>query len=148
VTDRRRAAVVLATVLLAGCASGAGAPGPGAVPTEPLPTFVRPPAGETFSLSPPPPPVAWADDGETLAVTTGGSSSCPTRPAGVEAVGPHEVRVAVRPLFPDRDPCTADMMLTTSEIEVPDGISADEPLTVVLDLGDGVEERVVLPAAR
>jgi hypothetical protein len=138
VTDGPRAAVVLTAALLAASACGArdgadtGGP-PGAVPT--------------FAVPPPLPPVSWADDGETLAVTTRGSSSCPTGPADVEAVGPQEIRVAVRPLFPDRDPCTADVAPTTSEVEVPVGISADQPLTVVLDFGDGVEDEVVLPPA-
>jgi hypothetical protein len=50
-------------------------------------------------------------------------------------------------LFPDRDPCTADIAPTTTEIDVPEGISADEPLTVVLDFGSGVQQQVVLPPA-
>lgn len=153
VTDRPRGAVILAVVALTVCACGtarddrnAGTPGP--LPVVPGPTVPAEP-GRTLEVLPPPPPVAWADDGERLAVTTSGSSSCPLGPTGVEVVGTQEVRVDVAFLFPDRDPCTADIAPTTTEIEVPDGISADEPLTVILEAESGVQERVILlPAGR
>jgi hypothetical protein len=144
VTDVPRAAVVLTGAALAACACGAG-------PQEreagrPGPTAPAVP-GQTFEVLPPPPPVVRADDGAHLAVTTSGSSSCPLGPTDAEVVGSREVCVHVTFLFPDRDPCTADIAPTTTEIDVPEGISADEPLTVVLDFGSGVQEQVVLPPA-
>jgi hypothetical protein len=144
VTDAPRAAVVLTGAVLAVCACGAGPQEPEA--GRPRPTAPAMP-GQTFEVLPPPPPVVWADDGAHLAVTTSGSSSCPLGPTDAEVVGAQEVRVHVTFLFPDRDPCTADIAPTTTEIDVPEGISADEPLTVVLDLGSGVQQQVVLPPA-
>ena len=143
-TDAPRAAVVLTGAVLAVCACGAGPQEPEA--GRPGPTAPAMP-GQTFEVLPAPPPVVWADDGAHLAVTTSGSSSCPLGPTVAEVVGAQEVRVHVTFLFPDRDPCTADIAPTTTDIDVPEGISADEPLTVVLDFGSGVQEQVVLPPA-
>ena len=143
-TDAPHAAVVLTGAVLAVCACGAGPQEPAA--GRPGPTAPAMP-GQTFEVLPPPPPVVWADDGAHLAVTTSGSSSCPLGPTVAEVVGAQEVRVHVTLLFPDRDPCTADIAPTTTDIDVPEGISADEPLTVVLDLGSGVQQQVVLPPA-
>jgi hypothetical protein len=88
--------------------------------------------------------VAWADDGRSLAVTTYGSSSCPVGPTDIEVVGAQEVRVELAFLFPDRDPCTADMAMNTYEVDAPGGISADEPLTVLLDHHEGEDEQLIL----
>ena len=143
-TDVPRAAVVLTGAALAVCACGAGPQEPEAGRLGPTAPAVP---GQTLEVQPPPPPVVWADDGAHLAVTTSGSSSCPLGPTVAEVVGAQEVRVHVTLLFPDRDPCTADIAPTTTDIDVPEGISADEPLTVVLDFGSGVQEQVVLPPA-
>ena len=143
-TDVPRAAVVLTGAALAVCACGAGPQEPEAGRLGPTAPAVP---GQTLEVLPPPPPVVWADDGAHLAVTTSGSSSCPLGPTVAEVVGAQEVRVHVTLLFPDRDPCTADIAPTTTDIDVPEGISADEPLTVVLDLGSGVQQQVVLPPA-
>jgi hypothetical protein len=136
-------------MVLALCACGHpdDSPPPGSVPHVPTPTVPTAP-GQTFEVLPPPPPVAWTDDGARLAVTTSGSSNCPLGPTDVEVVGTQEVRIHVTFLFPGRDPCTADVAPRTTGIEVPEGISADEPLTVVLDFGGGVQEQVILPPAR
>jgi hypothetical protein len=142
VTDVPRAAVVLTGAALAVCACAAGPQDPEA--GRPGPTAPARP-GQTFEILPPAPPVAWADDGARLAVTTSGSSSCPLGPTDAEVVGSQEVRVHVT--FPGRDPCTADIAPRTTEIDAPEGVSADEPLTVVLDFGDGGQERVILPPA-
>jgi hypothetical protein len=153
VTDRRSAAAVLAVVALSvgGCSSTGDAPGEpratGSVPSfPPFPTESAGP-GQAFEVPPLPPPVVWADDGRHLAVTTHGSSSCPRGPTDVSVAGTQELRVEIGFLFPGRDPCTADMAVTTTEVDVPDGISADEPLTVLLDHGEGDGERVILRPA-
>ncbi|MFD2094173.1 hypothetical protein [Blastococcus deserti] len=148
-TDRIRRAAVLTVVTLTTCACGAARPAPDAGgPTEdlfPLPSVPADP-GPTFEVRPPPPPVSWADGGRRLAVTTWGSSSCPTGPGDVEVVGAREVRVEITFLFPGRDPCTADVAPRTTAVDLPEGVTADQPLTVVLD-HDGEEERVELPPA-
>jgi hypothetical protein len=149
VTDRRRTAVVLALVALAlgACGTARDASDAGR-PTGSLPLVPTLPAtpGQTFDVRPLPTPVAWAD-GRRLAVTTSGSSSCPTGPADPVVVGDQELRVPIVSLFPDRDPCTADMAMTTTEVELPDGISPDEPLTVHLRYEGDDEKTVVLPPA-
>ena len=140
-TDRRRTAVLLAVVALAlgACGTARDASDAGR-PTLPATS------GQTFEVRPPPPPVAWAD-GRRLAVTTSGSSSCPTGPTDPVVVGDQELRVPIVSLFPDRDPCTADMTMTTTEVELPDGISPDEPITVHLRHEGDDEQTVVLPPA-
>ena len=138
-TDLGRAAAGLfAAVVLGGCG----------LPREQAPVqthSVSP--GQTYEVQPPPPPVSWAGDGEQLSVTTYGSSSCPTGPSDVEVVGEQELRVRIEARFPDRDPCTADMAVSSAVIELPRGISADEELTVRLRYDDGEEQTVVLPPA-
>ncbi len=145
-TDRSAGAAVLVFVALTLCGCGAAreAPDAGALTAPHVAPHSEPVGpGRTFEVPPPPPPVAWAEGGRRLAVTTYGSSSCPTGPRKVEAVGAQEVRVEVEPLFPGRDPCTADMAPRTTEVELPQGVSADVPLTVLLD-HDGEQEQVVL----
>ena len=150
-TERARRAVVLAAAVLAVGACGSET----AAPQEPMPDGLLRPApgptaplapGPTFEVPAPPPPVAWAGENR-LAVTTYGSSSCPRGPAGVSAGGEQEVLVAIRPLFPDRDPCTADVAPRRTVVDLPTGISADEPVTVRLRHEDDDEETVVLPPA-
>jgi hypothetical protein len=148
VTDRRAVVLVAAVLALCGCAdAGQGPP----VGREPLPQqSLQPPtpgAEQTFEVLPPPPLVTtWSDDGD-LAVTTHGSSSCPSGPIAVTVVGEQEVAVEIGLLFPDRDPCTADMSPTTTEVERPRGIDPGETVTVRLRSSGGAEETVVLPPA-
>jgi hypothetical protein len=148
VTDRPRAAVVLTLVALTLCACRGARDEPDQgrpVPLAPGPTLPATPE-PTLEVRQPPPPVAWADDGRRLAVTTTGSSSCPVGPTDIKVVGEQEVRVELAFLSADRGACTADLASTTTEIEVPRGISADEPLTVVLHR-EGGEEQFVVPAS-
>ena len=131
-TDRSRAIALGALVVaLAGCASG-GAP-------QLAPPTLEP----TFPVEP---PVAWAR-ADHLAVTTQGSSSCPTGPLAVSSPGDQEVVLEIGPLHPDRDPCSADLAPTTTEVELPARVSPDEELTVRLRYSNGDEETVVLPPA-
>lgn len=151
-TDRLRGAVVLAFAVLGAAACGTTAGPDAGRPVQSPPVVADPTAGEPgrrLDVAPPPPPVAWADDGRRLTVTTWGSSSCPTEPTGVEVVGPQEVHVQIEPLFPDRDPCTADMAVLSYDVDVPPDISPDEALTVHLRYEDGSEQTVLLaPAGR
>ena len=77
---------------------------------------------------------AWRS-ADTITVTSWGSSSCATRPVSIARSGAHEVSVRVR-RTEDADGCTADAVPTTNDVRLPDGISTDGPLHVVVDGGD------------
>ncbi|SOD99102.1 hypothetical protein [Blastococcus haudaquaticus] len=139
-TDRRYAVPVAAALALCACAGPAGDPPPVGLPGPT--TGVE----QTFEVAPLPPPVTWGDDGD-LAVTTYGSSSCPSGPTTVTVVGEQEIRIEIEPLFPDRDPCTADMAPRTTAVDRPEGVRADDDLTVRLVYSREAEETVVLPPA-
>ena len=149
-TDRLRAAVLLtvATLTVSACTTSGAAPEV-SPPTGPLPHFPLPSEpvpgapGRTVVVPPPPPPVRWADDAEHLVVVTSGSSSCPTGPTDLVVVGDQEIRLELGLLFPDRDPCTADMAVRSTEVDVPEGISAGRPLDVLLE-HEGASKRMVL----
>ncbi|MGY1804503.1 hypothetical protein ACI78T_14585 [Blastococcus sp. SYSU D00922] len=146
-TDLARAAAALLVVVVLGAC---GAPREQApvqtLEVPPAPTVPHEP-GQTFEVPPPPRPVSWTDDGH-LSVTAYGSSSCPAGPTRVRATGPQEIEVDIDLLFPDRDPCTADMSPTTTEVELPDGVSPDDELTVHLRYGEDRETIVLPPAGR
>lgn len=124
-TSRRLllASPLLIVLVLAGCSgdrgvadrSYAGLPEAGGVPpkvdvdTEPI--------------------AVWVEEGETFAVTTWGSSSCPAEPTSIETTDAGVVEI----LFDiDSDgPCTADLAPATSEFTVPDG-AATSPLVITV----------------
>jgi hypothetical protein len=144
VTDLGRAAAgVFAAVVLGGCGIPEAERHLETLPD--VPTLPSEP-GQTVEVLPPPPPVSWDGDGR-LAVVTYGSSSCPTAPADVTVAGDQELVLHIAPLHPDQDPCTADVAPRTTEVEVPDGVSSGEELTVRLRYPTGEEETVVLPPA-
>ncbi len=89
----------------------------------------------------------WAGEGDRLVVVTHGSSSCPTAPTDVDVVGDQELQLEIGLLHPERDPCTADMAPRATEIDLPHGISADEPVTVHVHREGADVETVVLPPA-
>ncbi len=74
-------------------------------------------------------------------MTTWGSSSCATRPVRIERTAEHEVEVRVRRTDRGRD-CTADAAPTTNEVVLPDGVSTDSPLDVVIDADGGTDYRL------
>jgi hypothetical protein len=57
-----------------------------------------------------------------------GSGSCPSGPDSVEVVAEQEIEIRVGPLFPDRDPCTADMSPHVTVVELPQGITPTKQL--------------------
>jgi len=75
-------------------------------------------------------PIAiWIEEGESFAVTTWGSSSCPAEPTSLETTDAGVVDI----LF-DTDaggPCTADLAPMTHEFTVPDD-AATAPLVISL----------------
>ncbi|WP_347060352.1 hypothetical protein ABC795_07520 [Blastococcus sp. HT6-30] len=113
---------------------------------SPAPRITLPGPGEGFELAPPQPApapdpggqsvlesafqpsIAWVDDGQYLAVITHGSGSCPSGPDGIEVVAEQEVDIGLGPLFPDRDPCTADMSPHVTVVELPQGVTPTKRL--------------------
>jgi hypothetical protein len=74
------------------------------------------------------PSIAWVNDGQYLGVVTYGSSSCPDGPVGLEVVAEQEIHVRLGRLFPDRDPCTADVSGHVTVVELPPGVAPSKPL--------------------
>lgn len=79
------------------------------------------------------PTVAWVNDGEYLAVVTWGSSTCPTTPYVVDVAADQELDIEIGLLYPDRDPCTADLSPHVTVLELPSGISPSAPLLARFD---------------
>lgn len=71
--------------------------------------------------------VTWIERGETFAVVTWGSSSCPPVATGLTAESEDHVVVTFGPS--PNDPCTADMAPTTHEFALPDRATRT-PVTV------------------
>jgi hypothetical protein len=65
-----------------------------------------------------------------LDITTWGSGSCPGVPTRARARGAHAVEVTISADYSGA--CTADMAPTTSVVELPGGIAAAGPLTVLV----------------
>lgn len=127
---------LLTVLLLAGCSNAQGAadrsyaglPESGGVPPE-----------AEISTEP---VAVWIEEGESFAVTTWGSSSCPAEPTSIETTDAGVVEIE---FDTDSDgPCTADLAPTTSEFTVPDDAVAspfvitvsgmtEQPLELVLD---------------
>ena len=149
-TDRPYAVALAVGGLLLLGVSGCAAPrADGALPTVPMspgPTQPMTP-GQTVEVLPPPPPVRWSDDGESLHVTTYGSSSCPSEITAVTAVGDRELRLDIGPPSSGPGACSADLGPTTYEVPLPGDVPADEGVTVHLRYESGEEETVVLPPA-
>ncbi|MGY1601708.1 hypothetical protein [Geodermatophilus sp. SYSU D00815] len=115
-------------------------PSPAPVPPEPMRSEPVPPTapGDLPLFEP---TVAWVDDGRYLAVVGYGSSSCPSGPHGLDVVGDQAIEVRLGPLFPDRDPCTADLSGHVTVVELPEGITPTRPLTARFG-----EREVTIPA--
>ncbi|WP_144794756.1 hypothetical protein [Microbacterium paludicola] len=82
------------------------------------------------------PAVTWLEEGETFAIVTWGSGSCPPVPTILSLEAMNRIAVTFAP-SPD-DPCTADMAPTTHEFELPDEIT-DVPVTVEIRYEDRPE---------
>jgi hypothetical protein len=74
------------------------------------------------------PSVTWVRNGRYLAVVTWGSGSCPSGPGSIDVVAEQTVEIRLAPLFPDRDPCTADMSGHVTVVELPRGVTPTRPL--------------------
>ncbi len=80
--------------------------------------------------------MTWLEEGETFAIVTWGSGSCPPVPTILSLEAMNRIAVTFAP-SPD-DPCTADMAPTTHEFELPDEIT-DVPVTVEIRYEDRPE---------
>jgi hypothetical protein len=74
------------------------------------------------------PSIAWVNHGQYLAVVVYGSGSCPSGPDSIEVVAEQEIEIRLGRLFPDRDPCTADMSPHVTVVELPPGVTPTKPL--------------------
>lgn len=90
----------------------------------------------------PAPAISWVNGGQYLAVITYGSGSCPDGPQSIDVVATQEIEVHVGPLFPGRDPCTADLSAYVTVVDLPQSITPTKPL--VARFG---ERTVTIPAA-
>jgi hypothetical protein len=103
------------------------------------------PAGAGQAMNPRGEPrvsAAWVEAG-TIAITTWGSSSCPTRPVKIERVSESDVEVRVQ-RTDGTDDCSADAAPTTNQVDLPSGVSTAVPLDVVVHDGQGPIPRLVL----
>lgn len=110
------AALVLSTLMLAGCATTS--PVPAAPSQTPTP---EEPAMELAA--------AWLDAGRMIGLVTWGSSSCVPHAEAATASG-QEITVTL--VDATDGPCTADYGPRASEIAVPAGVDPHQPVTVHL----------------
>ncbi|MEJ1923439.1 MULTISPECIES: hypothetical protein [unclassified Microbacterium] len=115
-------AIVVAAGILVGCSgSGTG-----------VAQAMKPgiPEGVVFEPLSEEPAATWIERGETFAIVTWGSGSCPPIATALTADGPD--RVAVTFGSSPNDPCTADMSPTTHEFELPNDVTGSP---VIVEVG-------------
>lgn len=123
VRSLRTVAACMVMLVLAGCAAN---PGVGIVSRNV-------PDGVTLDLLSGSPAATWLDRGETFAVVTIGSSSCPAVATAIEVESGNRLSVTFGPS--PNNPCTADMAPTTHEFDLPAGVSGDS-ITVEIRFED------------
>jgi hypothetical protein len=133
---RRPAGLLFAVLpLLAGCAQpGATVPPDGSGSRE-EPVLLGTHAGLPDGVRPPRrlgQPVATIVGRGRLALTTWGSSSCPTTPVRAEAAGPDALRVVLGLAARPGEPCTADLGPTTARLGVDPALTRDGRVEVVV----------------
>ena len=87
------------------------------------------------------PLVTWLQPGETFAVVTWGSSSCPAEASAIEAPDAASVVVTFASSG-GSGPCTADMAPTTHEFTLPPE-ATERPLGVVIRFEDYEQETAI-----
>ncbi len=107
------AALSVMLVTVAGCA-----PSPGVGSVHP-----GIPDGVTLDPLNGSPTAAWIERGESFAIVTMGSSSCPVVASSIDAAEDDRVSVTFGPS--PNDPCSADMAPTTHEFDLPAGVTSD-----------------------
>ncbi len=84
--------------------------------------------------------VGWVDRGETFAIVTWGSSSCPPIATALTTEGEDRIAVTFEPS--PNEVCTADMAPTTHEFDLPNDVTS-VPVTVDISYGNEGETRSV-----
>ncbi|GGF03295.1 hypothetical protein D9V28_12855 [Mycetocola zhadangensis] len=114
---------LLAVCLLTGCGGNGVA------------KAVRPGVPEGLDVDPAntAPAGTWLERGESFAIVTWGSSSCPLVASALTVEGADRIGVRFAPS--PRDPCTADMAATTHEFALPVAV-ARTPVKVDVSYGD------------
>lgn len=120
----------LLAVLLAGCDGnpGIGTVSPGA------------PDGVTLDLEGGSPTAVWIEHGESFAVVTMGSSTCPAFATEVIAEGDDLVSVTFGSSL--NDPCTADLAPTTHVFDLPASVTSDV-INVEIRFEDSPEQHTI-----
>ncbi|WP_129586596.1 hypothetical protein [Microterricola viridarii] len=129
-----RTRLVLATVVAASALLLTGCAPVGNTPTGNFPGF--PEGHEASSDTTGAPEAAWVSEGDKIAITLFGSSTCPLVASTINVVKKaHEgnaVSIDVPPL-PDK-PCTMDLVPHTTEFWTPQDVTTTKPLQItVLD---------------
>ena len=141
------AVVLLAPLLLAGCASTRASTSP--MSTSPMSTS-RPVAitkqnrgfGDRAGPSDSTPVLYWTDASRTQAsLTTLGGSSCPDVPARMRVASPTRVVLSMKVYT---GACTLDIGPTTSVFAVPADVSRRLPVTFVLTTTDPEPDRTAI----
>lgn len=124
--------VGIAACLLTGCSE----PGPGVAQR------VTPGVPEGLVVEPMSegPAATWIEQGETFAVVTWGSGSCPLVATALAAE--ESDRIAVTFGRSPKDPCTADMAPTTHEFDVPDEVTGS-PVVIEVRYEDWPDEHTL-----
>lgn len=128
---------MLAALVVSGCTATMA--GPLVQTASPAPTYSYP---RTIQLDPADvafepeeqeftPAVGWIDEGDSIRISTRGSSSCPTIPLSVEITSPDKIVVTVGDDVDAGDACTSDFAPHNSRIDLPDDITG-RPLNVDL----------------
>ncbi|PWC07159.1 hypothetical protein [Mycetocola zhujimingii] len=115
--------VSLAALLAVGLLTGCGGNG--------VAQDVRPGLPDGLDVDPTDTTIAatWLERGETFAIVTWGSSSCPPAASALTAEGSDRIAVTFAPS--PNEVCTADMAPTTHEFELPDEVTRT---TVTIDV--------------
>lgn len=124
-------AVAVAALLFSGCATddGPGTSSPGV------------PDGIHLAPTSDSPSGAWVERGESFALVTMGSSSCPVVATEVRATADDHVIVTFGRT--PNDECTADIATTTHQFDLPEGVS-EAPVTIDIAYEDWPETHSVV----
>jgi hypothetical protein len=95
-------------------------------------SYVGFPPQSEFDLLSPTPQLMWLENGEIIAMSIIGSSSCPAEPKSLTVIDPTSISIRIEAT--GGPACTADMAAMTYEFRRPEGIADDSTITV--DLGN------------
>ena len=82
------------------------------------------------------PQAAWVSQGQKIAITIFGSSTCPNVASAINVVSPADEgnAVSIEVPLPSNGPCTMDLVPHTTEFWTPQDVTTTQPLQIsVLD---------------